>query len=239
MPATLIITAVALLPVLVLLYYILRHDRKSPEPVGQLLKGFLFGVLSAPLSFTMSVPFSMIGLYPEEASDIIESIRTAFWGAAIPEESAKLFMLWLLLRRNRYFDEKMDGIVYAVCVSLGFAGAENLLYLFSNYESFMSVGISRALFAIPGHFAFGVLMGYYYSMAAFYPKAPRKNRLMVILAPILAHGAYDSILFITDVISPSVSGILFIVFLVFCNKMWKLASRKINEHMARDHDGIC
>lgn len=236
MPTTLILIAVALLPVAILLFYILRKDRKSPEPAGQLVKGFVFGILSVPLSFTMSVPFSLIGLYPDEAAGIIDSIRLSFFGAAIPEEAAKLFMLWLLVRRNRYFDEKMDGIVYAVCVSLGFAGAENLMYLFSNYGNFMSVGISRALFAIPGHFGFGVLMGYYYSMSVFYPKSPVRNKIMVILAPVLAHGIYDSILFIMDVTSPAVSGILFMIFLIICVKIWGLASRSIREHIARDND---
>jgi RsiW-degrading membrane proteinase PrsW (M82 family) len=35
----------------------------------------------------------------------------AFCMAAIPEEAAKLIMLLLVLRNNRYFDEELDGIV--------------------------------------------------------------------------------------------------------------------------------
>ena len=54
-----------------------------------------------------------------------EAVGDAFFLAAIPEEVAKLFMLWLLLRKNPFFDEHFDGIVYAVCVGLGFAGFEN------------------------------------------------------------------------------------------------------------------
>ena len=228
-----IVLLAALLPIAILIFYICYKDKKSPEPTSQLLKAFFFGVLSAPLSFCLSIPFGIIGLYPDEVTTILGSVSNAFFAAALPEEIAKLFMLWLLLRKNRYFDEKMDGIVYAVCVSLGFAALENILYLFSNYEEFLSVDISRALFAVPGHFCFGILMGYYYSLAKFYPKTHKKNKALILVAPIIVHGLYDSILFIINV-TPAISGFLLIVFLVFCHKMWKYGSKRIQEHLKRD-----
>lgn len=178
-----------------------------------------------------------MGIYQTGATNILGSISTAFFGAAIPEEIAKFFVLWLVLRKNPYFDEKMDGIVYAVCVSLGFAALENIMYLFSNAEAYLSVGIARAIFAVPGHFCFGILMGYYYSLAKFYPKSVTKNKVLVLIAPIIAHGLYDSILFILDV-TPAVSGILVIVFLVFCHKMWKYGRKKIKEHLERDNNDL-
>ena len=234
MLTNLTVTVIALIPVVLLLFYILRKDRRAPEPARQLVKGFLFGILSLPLSFCMSAPFGYFGLYVDEPVTVWGSVMTAFWGAAIPEEIAKLIMLWLLLRKNRHFDEKLDGIVYAVCVSLGFAAGENLLYLFYNYDNFLTVGIMRALFAIPAHFSFGVLMGYYYSLVKFYPKSPAKNKVMVILAPILAHGIYDSILFALDVTYPAVALLLLVVFLAFCFLMWHYVTSRIREHMARD-----
>lgn len=228
-----IILLTALLPVVILVYYIYHKDKKSPEPTGQLLKAFFYGILSVPLSFCMSIPLGLIGVYPAEATSVLGSISSAFLGAAIPEEIAKFIMLWLLLRKNRYFDEKMDGIVYAVCVSLGFAALENIMYLFTNAESYISVGIARAIFAVPGHFCFGILMGYYYSLAKFYPKAPKKNKALILIAPIIVHGLYDSILFIINV-TPAISSILLIVFLAFCHKMWKYGSKSIQEHLKRD-----
>lgn len=234
---TVTIILTALLPIAILVYYIYHKDKNSPEPTGQLVKTFLFGTLSIPLSLCISIPLGVMGVYPAEATNILGSISTAFFGAAIPEEIAKFFVLWLVLRNNPYFDEKMDGIVYAVCVSLGFAALENVMYLFSNAESYLSVGIVRALFAVPGHFCFGILMGYYYSLARFYSKSSTKNKAFVLIAPIIAHGLYDSILFIIDV-TPAVSGILLIVFLVFCHKMWKCGSKRIQEHLERDNNCI-
>lgn len=232
-----LITLVALLPIAILIYYIYHKDKNSPEPTGQLVKAFLFGVLSAPLSFCISIPLELIGIYPFEPTGILGSVSFAFFGAAIPEEIAKFFMLWMVLRRNPYFDEKMDGIVYAVCVSLGFAALENVMYLFSNVEAYLSVGIGRAVFSIPGHFCFGILMGYYYSLAKFYPMTPKKNKALILIAPIIAHGLFNSILFVMSV-TPTISGVLLVVFLVFCHKMWKYGSKRIKEHLLRDNNDI-
>ena len=228
-----IIIFTALLPVAILLYYIYRKDKNSPEPTKELIKAFLLGILSIPLSFCISIPFGVIGLYNNEVTNIFDSIRLSFFGAAIPEEVAKFFILWMVLRKNPYFDEKMDGIVYAVCVSLGFAAVENIMYLFSNVERFLAVGVTRAIFSVPGHFCFGILMGYYYSLAKFYPQSSKRNKALILIAPILVHGIYDSILFSINV-TTTISGILMIVFLVFCVKMWKYASKRIQEHLQRD-----
>jgi RsiW-degrading membrane proteinase PrsW (M82 family) len=230
---SIIVLLAALLPVGILIFYINYKDRLSPEPGRELVRAFLTGMLSVPLSFCVSVPFELLGFYSQEPTGILGSVALSFFGAAIPEELAKLFILWLVLRNNRCFDEKMDGIVYAVCVSLGFAAVENVMYLFSSYDNFVSVGIGRALFAVPGHFCFGVIMGYYYSLARFYPDGPKKNKSLVIIAPILVHGIYDSILFVSNV-TPALSGILTIVFLYFCHKMWKYGSKSISEHLQRD-----
>ena len=228
-----IILLTALLPIAILVYYIYHKDKKLPEPTRQLVKAFFYGILSVPLSLCISIPLGLIGVYPTEATSILGSISSAFFGAAIPEEIAKFIMLWLLLRKTPYFDEKVDGIVYAVCVSLGFVALENIMYLFSNEEVYLSVGIARAIFAIPGHFCFGMLMGYYYSLAKFYPKTPTKNKALILVAPIIVHGLYDSILFIINV-TPAISGILLIVFLIFCHKMWEYGSKSIQEHLKID-----
>jgi RsiW-degrading membrane proteinase PrsW (M82 family) len=223
----------ALLPIAILLYYIARKDKFSPEPTGQLLKAFFFGILSIPVSMCISGPLCSLGFFTNNPATMGEAVATSFYGAAIPEEIAKFLMFWLVVRKNRYFDEKMDGIVYAVCVSLGFAAFENVMYLVSNSEAFVSVGIARALFAVPGHFCFGIAMGYYYSLARFYPGASSKTKALVLVAPIIIHGLYDSILFVSSV-TPAISGILMVAFLIFCHKMWKFGSKKINEHLNRD-----
>ena len=154
----------AIAPVVVLLWQILKRDSANPEPPKMLMKAFFYGMVSMVVTFIFLPVTEVIGdITMLDDNPLAQAFKQAFFSAALPEEGAKLLMLWLLLRNNPYFDERFDGIVYAVCVGMGFAAVENVLYLFSNYDSWLSVGIVRALFAVPGHFFDAVIMGYYYS----------------------------------------------------------------------------
>lgn len=224
----------ALAPVAVALWYIFKKDSAQPEPAKWLAKAFWFGVLSALLSFAFSTPLGAIfglELDAEVYPSIFDAFSDAFLLAAIPEELAKLIMLWLLLRKNPHFDEKFDGIVYAVCVGMGFAGIENIMYLFDGLEdgTWVGIGISRALFSIPGHFFDAILMGYYYGLNHFGIDRSIKCKIMILMAPILAHGIYDSIVMATDIDdNENFTLVIIFVFLYFCNKLRKIGKEKIN-----------
>lgn len=223
----------ALAPILILLFHIYRKDKDQPEPVKEMVKAFFYGVVSAFLSFCISIPFEKMGVFVSNYTTVREAVQTAFFAAAIPEEVAKYIMLWLFLRKCKYFDQRMDGIVYAVCVSLGFAALENIFYLIGNYDNWLSVGISRALTAVPGHYGFGVLMGYCYSLGKFDNENLPSAKYKALIVPILVHGLYDVICFVSGIV-PSAAAILMIVFIVFCHKLWKYGSKRIREHLERD-----
>lgn len=219
----------ALAPVAVLLWQILRRDAANPEPPRMLAKAFLYGMISTAVTFVL-LPFT------EALGDLIVlndtalsvAFKQAFFSAALPEEGAKLLMLWLLLRNNPYFDERFDGIVYAVCVGMGFAAVENVLYLFNNYDSWLSVGIARALFAVPGHFFDAVIMGYYYSHYHFGTRRNPATKALILAAPVVAHGIYDGILFSYS-IDDGVAVVALILFLIFFNRLKKTGRRLIDE----------
>lgn len=192
----------ALLPVAILLYYIYRTDKKSPEPTSQLVKAFFFGILCVPIALCWVTPLEVLEIVPLEPATILDALSISFLGAALPEEGAKLLMLWLLLRNSRYFDERLDGIVYAVFVSLGFAALENIMYL-SSSDSYVVLGIARGLMTIPMHFSCGVLMGYFYSQASFEKNSNTMNKILTYLAPVIVHGVYDSVLFSIQAIGNS------------------------------------
>lgn len=232
-----LILLAALAPIAILAYYIYRRDKFQKEPVKELLKAFGMGILSVPVSLLISTPLEFAGFYSMETQTLLDAVKVSFLGAAIPEEIAKFLMLWLFVRKSRCFDENVDGIVYASVVSLGFAAVENILHLVTNYESWISVGITRALFSVPGHFFFGVLMGYYYSLFRFYPAAGRKVKWLVLGAPILAHGLFDTVLFSVEVL-PGLSAALMIAFILLCNSLRKRASRSIAEHLERDSEKL-
>ncbi|MBO4801799.1 MAG: PrsW family intramembrane metalloprotease [Bacteroidaceae bacterium] len=231
-----IILAAALLPPAILAAIILWRDKEQPEPASWLIKGFFFGVFSAVGSVTISLPILALGLAPDSYTNALEATWHSFMVAAIPEELAKLFFLWLLLRKNPYFDEHLDGVVYAVCVGLGFAAFENIQYLFSAGEMWVPTAIARGFLAVPGHFFFAVLMGYYYSLVHFGHDSTR-NRLLVIGAPVLTHGIYDAIA-MTQEVSAGFEVFFTIALLLFCNEMRKLSTRHIRELVDADKGSL-
>jgi len=80
------------------------------------------------------------------------------------EESAKFAALYVGIYRHAQFDEIIDGILYAVAASLGFATLENIAYVL---EGGTVVGVLRAALSVPGHAFFGAVMGFYVGLAKF------------------------------------------------------------------------
>lgn len=219
-----IMLAAAILPAAILWLYIWKKD-SQPEPTFWLVKAVLLGVgICIPVvivEIVIEMLLHSIGIVP---TNLVGTTMQAFVVAAIPEETFKLLALWLVLRKNSYFDEHFDGIVYAVCVGLGFAAIENVFYILGE-EEWMSVAILRALLAVPAHYAFAILMGYYYSVYHFVNHST-KNAICILLVPVMAHGIYDAIA-LSGSVNPYIGGLSFFVLIFFCIKMHKVAKSKI------------
>ena len=221
-----IMIAAAVLPAMLLGLYIWRKD-PHPEPFRWIWRAFLAGVLIClPVAFLEQ--YIHLLLFGEgEPTTLFGSTTMAFFVAALPEEGAKLLALWLLLRSNPHFDEHFDCIVYAVFVSLGFATLENIGYVIMSGEEWMSTAIMRALLAVPGHYAFAIMMGFYYAIYHFVDPS-RKNAAKIFLVPFVAHGVYDSIA-MSGSVSPVAASVCSLVLIYFCIKLQREASRKVNE----------
>ena len=88
------------------------------------------------------------------------------------------------------FNEPMDGIVYGVTVSLGFATLENIFYVYGQgFNDPYSIAILRSISAIPAHALFGVFMGYFFMRYVFIKK--KNNLLLSVLVPYFLHGYYN------------------------------------------------
>lgn len=228
-----LILVAALLPAILLLLYIWKKDTQK-EPTSWLVKAVLWGVaICIPVALVEGGIEALLFGMDGKPSSLLGTTTLAFVVAALPEETFKLFALWMVLRKNPYFDEHFDGIVYAVCVGLGFAALENIMYVFSE-EDWVSTAIVRALLAVPGHYAFAILMGYYYSVYHFVDHSP-KVAACVLLVPILAHGAYDAIA-MSGMINQYIGGLSFFVLIYFCVKMHKVAKTKVLALIEKDNN---
>lgn len=229
---TVIILAAALLPPILLLAYIMGRD-PQPEPRSWLMRAVACGVaICVPIMLVEYVVNTTLFGPDGEPTSLVGAAMQAFCVAALPEEGFKLGALWLLLRKNPYYDEHFDGIVYAVCISLGFAAIENVSYLFLYADQWPQVAISRAVLAVPAHYAFAVLMGYYYSLYHFVCPTQRV-KACILLVPVAAHGIYDTLALGSNV-SPLLATAGSMLLILFCIRMHKLALQKIEGLLQRD-----
>jgi len=180
-------------PALILLRYYYRQDRERPEPKGLVVRIFLLGIAATFVAIPLELLMSMFqGLFAD--FPLLAALFKAFVVAALVEEYLKLTIVRLFAYRNRSFDEIMDGVVYTVVASLGFACMENILYVMGG--TFWTA-LTRAVTAIPLHATASGLMGYYLGRAKFAP-SPQQERALInrgLRIAIFVHGAYDFLLF--------------------------------------------
>ncbi len=175
----------AVVPSALLVWYFHARD-VYPEPPRVLWTTFGLGVLTVFPILMIGYPLQhAVGLVP---NPVASSLLGALFVAALPEEFVKLLVLVGYNMRNRAFDEPMDGIVYGVVASLGFATLENILFVFTGG---MSVAVSRAFTAIPLHACVGAIMGYYVGQAWRFPADRFRYIVRGYGFAVLIHMLYD------------------------------------------------
>jgi len=198
----------SLVPVFIIGSYIYFRDKYEKEPLRLLLLALLAGALTV-------IPVIFVEEFLSGLGALLKGLAAAAWNAfavaGFTEELFKYLALYLLIWKSPEFNEKFDGIVYAVFVSLGFAGVQNILYV---SQGGLSTGIWRALTAVPAHAIFGVTMGFYFGMAKFFEKERSTLKRKALLYPMLLHGTYDFILF-TGISWLTIVFLGFLVYLYF------------------------
>ncbi len=177
-------------PVFIILFYVYFRDKYEKEPLGLLIKSLLSGMLIVlPVIFVERILSAVM----PSGGRVWSALYQAFVVAGSTEEVFKLMALYLLVWKSPSFNEKFDGIVYAVFVSLGFAMVENILYVM---EGGMETALVRGVTAVPAHALFGITMGYYLGIARMYKELKQEYLWKALLFPILLHGIYDFILMV-------------------------------------------
>ncbi len=178
----------SLAPVFIILIYVYFRDKYEKEPLSMLFKALLIGGLVVLPVLPVE---AFLSSFIPASGQLYKAGYEAFVVAAFSEELFKFLALYILIWKNPNFNEKFDGIVYAVFVSLGFAGVENVMYVASGG---VSVALTRSLTAVPAHALFGITMGYYIGIAHLDPQERNAFLRKAFFVPFLLHGIYDFIL---------------------------------------------
>ena len=147
---------IAFTPGLFWLWFFLRLDRHRPEPTRLIALTFLLGCLSTIPAGIVNTSFGIGALLDSDPELITVAAGMLFVVGPI-EELSKFAAVRLFPYRSLYFDEPMDGLVYGVTASLGFASLENLFYVLEFGPGVMLV---RAPISTLAHLVFGSIWGY-------------------------------------------------------------------------------
>ncbi len=192
LPRTILVLS-AVIPAIFLLIKVYKADKLEKENPIFILLLIVSGIFSTVIAMVLEeLGTYVLSLYYAPES-LAYNILMYYVVVAVSEEGSKYFLLRKRTYNSFEFNCQYDAVVYAVAVSLGFALWENILYVF---RFGLSVALTRAVTAIPGHCSFGVFMGVWYGKEKRHDLEGDRglavvSRVLSLLCPILLHGTYD------------------------------------------------
>jgi protease PrsW len=177
------IITLSLLPSAAISFYMIQKYKSEGLSTTLYVQLMIWGAL-AVIPGVVLVSLAS-GLYTQDFISIY--LFKPFIAVALIEEMIKLLIIKLVLYRNSHFRNVKNGIQYSIAISVGFAFAENILYLTSSGESFPLI-VTRSLTALPLHTICGSFMGYYAGLGKtgeirYFGKA--------LFSAVIIHGLYN------------------------------------------------
>lgn len=205
------------LPALIWLFFWLKED-ENPEPNRLLVTAFLSGMFSIPIAFGLSWGWCRVlailngmdtqFLCGSQASSLFQSPLAStlslwlLWGYAFSEEFSKYFLVHALIFRRRDYNEPVDAMIYLITAALGFAAAENALYLIEPFKLGLPAGLQlsslRFIGAIPLHALTSGVLGYFIAGAFFRARLSKEIALFFgLFFATLLHTIFNLLILLT------------------------------------------
>ncbi len=230
---------VALAISLVWLNYILKLDIFEKEKWKHIISVFVMSFITSFGCEILYPLFSFLGF--DLNGNIINDFIYCIFGIGLIEEVVKIIPFLILLKYTKAINEPYDYLLYASISALGFAFAENILYL-NNYGIHIAAG--RAFYAAVAHMTFcstaiyGLLLKKY--------RLSKYPRVLVFLffffIAMFIHGFYDFWLINKKV--SNFSGITTLFFLITIHLWFTMKNNAINkspfykDHITLDNDKL-
>jgi len=185
--------AAIIAPAVFWISYFYYKDRFRPEPVTRLIEAYLLGVLAGFLCWafyeiqpSFGIPANFMTVLAQGSK--LDLVLYSIGGVGLVEEAFKMLPFLVLVRRFKAFNEKIDGIIYASVLAVGFASFENLGFL-PTMKGWALVG--RAFASPLTHTVFASIWGYLIGKAVIkkQPLLPAALRGLFLAA--LVHGLYN------------------------------------------------
>ncbi|NLY67806.1 MAG: PrsW family intramembrane metalloprotease [Tissierellia bacterium] len=213
---------IAITPAIVIILSLYLSDRHDREPFKLLVLTYILGALSVIPIIIVEEFLLRLNIF----TGVLYAFYTSFVVAGFTEEFFKRLIVLKVPYNTKYFNEKLDGIIYSVFASMGFATVENIVYVVYRYANNPHVGLYRGVFSVPAHAVFAITMGYYLSLAKYDTEETRKrvNLRRSLYMPILLHGTFNFILMSRI---PQLTA-LFIPYVLY---IWWINQRKLSKFL--------
>ncbi|MBN1223508.1 MAG: PrsW family intramembrane metalloprotease [Candidatus Aminicenantes bacterium] len=179
-------------PAIFWIAYFYFKDRLQPEPFLKIGTAYLLGIFSGLAVLHVARFLPLLGI-PEDPSILMES-----WGlhylaysvgvTGLMEELFKFFPFLVIVMNFKDFDEKIDGIIYASMIALGFASYENIRHLVF-IDGLEMLG--RAFASPLTHTIFSSIWGYTVGAARLARKPIFGTSIIGIGIAAISHGVYN------------------------------------------------
>jgi RsiW-degrading membrane proteinase PrsW (M82 family) len=156
----------ALVPALLWLIFFYLQDRLAPEPKGNVFGVFVLGGL---LAAAVGQPLI------DRVFQVQDWMYTAWWvqllASILVIGFIQEFLVYAAVRysiyRSREFDERVDGVIYAIAAGLGYATVLNFQYVMDHGGVDIGVGAMTVTINALAQAGFAGLVGYFLGQAKF------------------------------------------------------------------------
>ena len=138
---------IAIIPAAIIILGIYLSDRRDREPLKALLLTYILGAFTVIPSIVVEEILITFNIFP----GVIGAFYNAFIVAGFTEEYFKRLVILKYPFKTNHFNEKLDGIVYSVFATMGFATVENIIYVAYRYTNNPFIGLYRGIFSVPAH----------------------------------------------------------------------------------------
>lgn len=184
--STPLLILLAIVPALAIAAYIYIRDIREPEPSGLLVLTLLYGATAFFIS--RGIGFLLHNFIYTDDSGAMQQLISAFVFVGLLGEGFKFLFLRGITFYYKSFNQPFDGIVYSIMMGMGYAAAENILYVINGD---LDTTILRITTAAPANAVFAVIMGYFLGEAKLTKSKMFLYSLLALLLAAFAHGYYD------------------------------------------------
>ena len=226
-------------PVVFWAVYHYHKDRHLPEPPLNLLLCFGLGLLAAGLSKLAYLGLEPLGLRYDALAlgddRPLALLAYALLAIGPIEELTKLLPFVAVVLHLEAFDEPLDGIVYASFIGLGYAAAENVLYL--DYLTPLEA-VARGFASPVVHILFASIWAYWITRAWLGGESIAKPLAAGFALSALAHGLYDFLVLLKPVSALPLAALLIVAVWIWRLLLMRRLHRAAVEESADDQRTI-